>query len=163
MYSIYKYINNATDEVDFLGAVNPTGFFNLTGADYDFDSRSTDRPKMEAHGSWPTFANYERMHINLEGTVVAGNAEDFAAFIQENTQALMPAPEALQTDRTQGEVHLRFEGYSITYSVPVVVETPLKVASGPGLAPSAGTFRIVFKAFRPYFYDPIGDSYYWVS
>lgn len=164
MYETYKY--HALDGgvlVDFMGAVDGDGFFNIQQVEYDFDTRNVDRPKLEAHGSWPTFAYYERMRISLEGTIVADSPTNFMTFKHLSTQLLMPLIEVDYTERLQGQIRMKPVGFDETMSIPVVVESPLKVISGPGMAPSAGTFRIVFKAFRPYFVGLTSDTFFWVS
>ena len=163
MYSKFQYVANDTSVVDFLPtAPDPNGWFALKEVAYTIDGRAVDRPKMEANGSWAVFNYYSLMHIECSGDLIANTSALFNVFKQTAVQKLMPAPESLQTDRTQGAIVMRMLGFSEDYSVPVVVETPFN-APAQGASPSLSPFRVVFKAFRPYFFGLSSSEYFWVG
>lgn len=163
MYSKFQFVANNTSVVDFLPSQpDPDGWFALKDVVYTIDGRSTDRPKMEANASWATFHYYSLMHIEISGDLIAASSAQYNVFKLASQQTLMPSPEALQSSRTQGAIVVRFLGIDEDYSVPVVVESPLNTPV-QGASPSLSPFRVVFKAFRPYFFGLTSAQYYWAA
>jgi hypothetical protein len=163
VYTKFQYVNNAAAVADFASAVAPTGFVALKRVLFEINGRSVDRPRLEANASWATFTYYDKLLIHVEGDVVAATPAQYNVYWQAMLQKLLPAPEALQTDRTQGALVFRLEGLSEDYSIPVVVETPPQTPKEVNMAPSASPFMCVFKAFRPYAFGLTSETYYWVT
>lgn len=160
MYNFIRFKNRDDIIVEFNAAPDPDGFFSTESLVHEIMPRSQRRGKSEAHGSWPTFTYYEAMTITLEGHVIANTVEAFNNFIKESMTALMPNPLTRQTDRVQGTFIIQKTGFNTKWEIPVSIDTPLQVAvSGQTYANQA--FHLSFMAFRPYYYEPATNQYFW--
>ena len=161
MYTKFEFQNGGTlYTVDFLMDPTPPAYMCLTDCNFEIVGSSTDRDRMEANASWPTFTYYKRLLIHCEVDVLADTPQHFHTFWHNQLQGLMVAPTVLQLTRTQGTLTIRPAGVTEDWEMPVVVDSPPGIPRG-GLSPSAGKMTVTFKSFRPYFHRAETDDYVW--
>jgi hypothetical protein len=160
MYDKFIFTNNISQTVDFLMTIAPPAYIALTDVNYEIVSSSTDRDRMEANQSWPTFSYYKRLLIHMEADVLADTPQHFHTFWHGLLQTIMVTPDILQTVRTQGTLTIRPAGVTEDWTIPVVVDSPPGIPRA-GLGPSAGKMTMTLKAFRPYFHRATTNDYVW--
>lgn len=163
MFTSFKYIDADANEVNFLMAVGTSGgYIGLTDFDPELMAEGEDRSRMEANQSWPTFTYYNRLLIMVQADMICQTPADFVTLKIATMGIIMVDPVANQTVRTQGQLRMRLAGQTEDWTIPVSVATPPKFQQ-PATSPSAASFSVTFKAFRPYWYRLTSADYKWLT
>lgn len=157
-----KYEDWYGAQIDFLADPDPDGFIAVSKLEHNIAARSNKRGKSEDHGSWPVFTYYESVSITLEGSIQAGSSSQFNSFLTYTSQILMPQPLIKQPNRTQGTFKIRNVGSNNIWEIPVSVEVPLQTPR-EATSPARTEFHLGFIAYRPWYYEPKTNQYYWPS
>ncbi|HEY1248258.1 MAG TPA: hypothetical protein VGE97_04655 [Nitrososphaera sp.] len=162
MYDIFRYeeVDGSSVKADFLMTITTAGYICLTDCHFELTGSSTDRPRMEANASWPTFTYYKGLLCYIECDILADTPQHFASFWNSMLQSIMIAPDIIQTDRLQGRLCIKPAGFSENLLLPVVISDAPTIPRG-GVSPSYGKMTMTFKAFRPYFVGATTDDPYW--
>jgi hypothetical protein len=112
------------------------------------DMRGNDRTRGESHGIYPRKTYMGRMHITMEGDLLADTPEDYIAARQEVLALILGDPLAAVTTRKMGTLVIRYAGMTEDMETDVALES--WDMGMEAIYPSTTPFQFNWVSFTPY-------------
>lgn len=138
-----NFVNMRNQTLQMNTATMPLENFHADG-----ETRATDRPKMQTHGSWKGFAYLGFVVWHAEGHLLADTTEDYITARLNIMDILIPPP-GKQRDRKWGTLYVRYTGMTEDLKNDCYhegyPELPMEA-----LFPSVTPFMFSFHCFDPF-------------
>ena len=121
----------------------------------------TDRDKMQAHGTWPTFSYRGGMEIHCEGALLADDSGDYNTKRLALVTALFGDPDDAVTERKLGDLVPTFDDQDEAWTTEVTINA----FSAPltGASPGYTLYLVTFFSWTPYFTGVDSNNKYYYS
>lgn len=144
MINAAKFVNLRNQTLDLNTDTLPLHDYHIDG-----ETRSTDRPHMQDHGSWKSFSYMGPVTVHMEGDIVYGTTADYITARLNMLDILLPPP-GRQRYRYWGTLYIKYEGQTNFFTSKCrhegYPEIPLQA-----LYPSVSPFMLSFYCFEPHF------------
>lgn len=163
IFAKYTNAEDAAYHYTFLDEANPAFVVvaPMTQLDFTIDERTIDRPRMQLHGSNPTFSYDGAMTIDITGMLMKDNPDDYVAERRTFVTALRYLPDTQPTVRKRGVLELQWSGDAESMKADVTIQKiSLPIAA---LSPSRTDYMITFSSFKPWFVGSSSGDLYYVS
>lgn len=156
------FVTAVGERMDWNTDPDPNGYFAVEELQFEPEARSSDRNRMQAQGSWPSYTYFGHMLIHINGHLLAVDSTKFNAYKLLLMRIIMPIDMSYQQQRHVGQFFVRFTGQDEDFFTNVGLDAAPSITN-EALFPSVAPIQLTLKSFFPYMQGLNSGKTYWVA